>query len=72
MIEFGNQVMQCYEVCGNKLKFFIKSLITQSMIYSQDIENILATWLADNHSKKCSKGLKFIQFIKKIKVSPWC
>ncbi|XP_060862057.1 SCAN domain-containing protein 3-like [Metopolophium dirhodum] len=31
---------------------------------NQDIQNILATWLADNNSRKWSEGLKFVQFMK--------
>ncbi|XP_060873520.1 SCAN domain-containing protein 3-like [Metopolophium dirhodum] len=31
---------------------------------NQDVENILATWLQDNKTKKWSEGLKFVQFIK--------
>ncbi|XP_029342294.1 KRAB-A domain-containing protein 2-like [Acyrthosiphon pisum] len=31
---------------------------------NQDIENVLATWLTDNRTKKWSEGLKFIQFMK--------
>lgn len=44
---------------------------------NQDIENMLATWLTDNRTKKWSEGLKFIQFMKNrslhsgIKCSPY-
>jgi len=44
---------------------------------NQDIENILATWLQDNRTKKWSEGLKFVQFMKnrslhsEIKCSPY-
>jgi hypothetical protein len=44
---------------------------------NQDIENMLATWLTDNRTKKWSEGLKFIQFMKNcslhsgIKFSPY-
>ncbi|XP_060871301.1 KRAB-A domain-containing protein 2-like [Metopolophium dirhodum] len=31
---------------------------------NQDVENILATWLQDNKTKKWSEGIKFVQFIK--------
>lgn len=31
---------------------------------NQDVENILATWLQDNKTKKWSEGLKFVQFMK--------
>ncbi|XP_028044424.1 SCAN domain-containing protein 3-like [Rhopalosiphum maidis] len=31
---------------------------------NQDIQNILATWLADNNSRKWSEGLKFVRFMK--------
>ncbi|XP_060873949.1 KRAB-A domain-containing protein 2-like [Metopolophium dirhodum] len=31
---------------------------------NQDIQNTLATWLADNNSKKWNEGLKFVQFMK--------
>jgi len=44
---------------------------------NQDIENILATWLQDNRTKKWGEGLKFVQFMKNrslhsgIKCSPY-
>jgi hypothetical protein len=31
---------------------------------NQDVENILATWLQDNKTKKWSEGLKFVQLMK--------
>jgi len=31
---------------------------------NQDVENILATWLQDNKTKKWSEGLKFVHLIK--------
>ncbi|CAI6358245.1 unnamed protein product [Macrosiphum euphorbiae] len=44
---------------------------------NQDVENILATWLQDNKTKKWSEGLKFVQLMKNrslhhgIKCSPY-
>jgi len=44
---------------------------------NQDMENILATWLQDNKTKKWSEGLKLVQFMKNrslhhgIKCSPY-
>ncbi|XP_060859960.1 KRAB-A domain-containing protein 2-like [Metopolophium dirhodum] len=44
---------------------------------NQDIENMIATWLQDNNTRRWSEGLKFIQFMKNrclhhvIKCSPY-
>lgn len=44
---------------------------------NQDIENMIATWLQDNKTRRWSEGLKFIQFMKNrclhhgIKCSPY-
>jgi len=39
---------------------------------NQDIENILATWLQDNHTKKWSEVLKFVQFMKNVHLMKLC